>query len=225
MTDVCGMLPFFLFGPDRPDQLYRLLTCTLVPAGLAHLLLALAFQLAFLRDLEMMLGAARAAAVYLVSGAFGTLVSAALVDAAPESGPSGAVFGVVGLIFVEAYRARSVLRRPWRAIAILAGVVAVFALCGLFPWVDNFAHLSGLAMGAVVSMAVVPTLEEDTGAARVRRALWGLGAAAAFALVLGGFLASSESFCQPCRYLSCVPLQRDFCAEQKFHFDKRQRYF
>ena len=221
MSDVCGMLPFFLFGPDHPDQLYRLLTCTLVPAGLAHLALALAFQLTFLRDVEMLLGAPRTALVYLGSGAFGTLVSAALVDAAPESGPSGAAFGILGLLLAEAHRSRAVLRRPGRALALIAAVVLAFAACGVFPWVDNLAHLSGFTMGVALSLSVMPTLRR----ARIERAIWGVSAVAVFTVVLVLFLTTSETFCHFCKYLSCVPIVRDFCAEQKFHFDKKQRFF
>ncbi len=70
-------------------------------------------------------------------------MSASFVEAAPEAGPSGAVFGVLGLMLAEVHRARSILRRPWRAAGTLLLVLLLFVLIGLFPWVDNFAHLAG----------------------------------------------------------------------------------
>ncbi len=219
------MLPFA--SPSSPDQIYRLLTAPFLCAGIVHLLVALAFQLSLLRDVELLLGSPRTALLYLSSGAFGCLVSAALVESAPESGPSGAIFGVLGLLVAEVVRARAVLLRPDRAILILTTIVAALLLCGLFPWVDNFAHLSGFAMGLSTSMALLPTLTIESGriSPRIQRVFWGLFSAVVFLSVLVAFLTTDGTLCRWCRFFSCVPLSKDFCAEQTFNFEQRRRLF
>ncbi len=79
-------------------------------------------------------------------------------------------------------------------------------------------------MGFALSMSLMPTL--DIGArSRRSRLLWAASAALVFTVTLTAFLLTSGDLCAFCRYLSCVPLAKDFCAEQKFQYHDRHRYF
>ena len=48
------------------------------------------------------------------------------------------------------------LKYPEMAVLKLVGVMAVFFLFGLLPWIDNYAHMFGFIFGFLVSYAIMP---------------------------------------------------------------------
>ena len=225
VQDVCGLLPFL--HRDHPDQLYRLLLSLFLNAGAVHLAATAAFHAYFMADVERMCGPAVLAAVYLTSGAAGNLASTLFVPYKSECGPSGAVFGVAGVMVAEVVRAWPVLRSPWRALGQMAAVLAIFLVLGIFPWVDNFAHLAGFATGLVMAVVLLPRVSEDwRDNAWTLKRLWPLAAVAAVLMaMLTAFVLYSGEICSFCHYFSCIPVTRDFCAEQEIFFGKKKRYF
>jgi membrane associated rhomboid family serine protease len=143
---------------------YRLLTATVLHAGLTHLAFNM-FALWFLGSaLEPMLGSTRFAAVYLLSALGGAVVSYAFSSPfIPSVGASGAVFGLLGSIYVA-------LRRQQRDVTSITVVLAINVVLGfVVDGIDWRAHLGGLITGGLVTMAV-------THAPRGRQTLALLGA-------------------------------------------------
>jgi rhomboid protease GluP len=137
---------------------WRLVTVALVHGSLPHL----AFNALALWSLgglaEAFYGRARLAAILAAGTAFATLASVAWTDA-NAVGASGGVFAVVGAVLAFALRARGLLPEPLRRRLVrdmlwIVGVNVAFGLT--VPYVDNAAHLGGLAAGAVLGAALGP---------------------------------------------------------------------
>jgi rhomboid protease GluP len=108
---------------------------------------------------EHAFGGARTALVYFVSGVTGALLSVA-AGPGPSVGASGAIFGVIAAVVVVLYRHqdRFYLRdkRIGFVLAMWAGWQILTGLAN--PFIDNFAHLGGLAGGALAALPLRPRL-------------------------------------------------------------------
>jgi rhomboid protease GluP len=131
---------------------WRLFSAMFLHGGPDHLLGNLLVLYIVGMACEHALGAARTAVVYLASGLCGSALSVAM-GPGPSVGASGAIFGVTAAVIVILARHRETFhvrdKRIGAVLAIWAGyqLVIGFAL----PFVDNFAHLGGLAGGATAA--------------------------------------------------------------------------
>ncbi|XP_043241505.1 inactive rhomboid protein 2-like isoform X2 [Amphibalanus amphitrite] len=222
LDDVCGMIPFY--DPDSPDQFYRLWTSIFLHAGIIHLVFTILIQFFFLRDLEKMAGALRIAIIYIVSGIAGNLASAIFVPYRAEVGPAGSQFGLLACHFVEVINVWPMLQRPWRALLRLLGLTFVLFLIGLLPWVDNYAHIFGFIVGFLLSYALLPYVSfgpYDRARKKVLIAVCVTTVTLLILFLLVLFYVTPFYECKVCEYLNCLPLTRDFCAEQNINFDRR----
>jgi len=226
MNDVCGMLPFH--SPDLSDQFYRLWTSLFLHAGVLHLMVSIAFQMVIMRDLEKLAGPLRIGIIYLGSGITGNLASALFVPYRAEVGPSGSHFGLLACLCVEVLHAWPLLGKPWRALGRLLVTVAFLFIAGLLPWIDNFAHIFGFIAGGLLSYTFLPFITVGSYDRRRKLVLIGisLGVAAVLlttlVLLLYVWPIQDSSVIQTLGYLNCIPITRDFCAEQNIHFNKRE---
>ena len=99
------------------------------------------------------------AIIYVVSGLAGSVLSVVLSQG-PSVGASGAIFGVLGAVVVtlERHKDRFYVRdkRIGLVLAIWAGYQILTGLAT--PYIDNGAHLGGLAGGAAAAMLLTPRL-------------------------------------------------------------------
>lgn len=223
MEDVCGMLPFV--QRHVPDQFYRLWTSLFLHAGLLHLILTVFIQLYLMRDMEKVCGPFRMAVIYLVSGMAGNLASAIFIPYRAEAGPAGAQFGVVATLIVEVLNVWPILIAPSVALGKLLAIVLIFFLLGLLPWVDNYAHIVGFLTGFLLSYALMPYIAFDrTIHSRTRRAVLIILCLLCVVLILGilfvVFYFTPIYNCSWCKYLTCIPFTKDFCADQNINFKK-----
>lgn len=116
-------------------------------------------------QVERLFGHVRYAAVYLLGGLAGSVLSAALGGGDSYSvGASGAVFAVIGAQFVYLYQHRKLLgvrgRAQMRSLIYLAAINLVFGaltgVAGAGIIVDNWAHLGGLIGGLILTWAIGP---------------------------------------------------------------------
>lgn len=129
---------------------WRLLSSGFLHFGPLHLLVNM-FALYILgRDLEVLLGRWRFAAVYLVSLLGGS--AAVMLFADPRSltaGASGAIFGLMGGLVV-------VLLRLRRSVSAAVAIIAINVVIGLsVPGISLAGHLGGLVVGAAATAALV----------------------------------------------------------------------
>jgi len=108
---------------------------------------------------EHALGFAQTAVVYFTSALTGAGLSMAF-GPGPSVGASGAIFGVLASVVVVLIRYRHQFYvRDKRIAVVLAAWAAWQVLTGLAsPFIDNFAHLGGIAGGALVTLGMKPRL-------------------------------------------------------------------
>ncbi len=160
------------------DQWWRLLSCTFLHGGLLHL----AFNMYALKVLgemaERLFGSAMFGMVYLLSGLGGSIASLGWTLAeTPQTfsvGASGAVFGLMGALLGFALaRRQSVPPRVFKGLtrSALFFIGINIAIGFSLSFVDNAAHLGGLAVGVPVGALLSRDLPPAPQPAAALRAL------------------------------------------------------
>ena len=197
---------------------YSLFTNVLFCFRILHLALTVALQYWLMRDLEKMAGAARIALIYMGSGMVGNLASAIFVPYRAEVGPAGAHFGLLACCMVEVIHQWHMLKYPEMAILKLVGITAVFFLAGLLPWVDNYAHLFGFIFGFLLSYAILPFVTFGRLYDRRRKLVLIVVCLSSIVFLFVGllllFYITPIHDCEVCKYFNCIPITKDFCADQ-----------
>ena len=155
---------------DKPavaaGEIWRLWTVTLVHGGdpddptfaLIHLALNM-YALYICGPLvEQIWGPIRMVLFYLVAAAGGSIATFAFGDAPGGVGASGAIFGLFGILFAASRLHLPMLDRRGRALLGQVGsLIVINILIGFsLGFVDNVAHLGGLAAGVLVGVAFPP---------------------------------------------------------------------
>jgi membrane associated rhomboid family serine protease len=169
-----------LFGPLVADgEWYRIITAGFLHAGLLHLgfNMFLLFQLGSM--LEPALGRLRFGATYLVSLLTGSLGVLLLSPNSLTVGASGAVFGLMGLMFV-AQRARGL--DPWSSgIGSTIGINLLITFT--IPGISIGGHVGGLVGGLACGWLLYEG-SQTMGKQQALAAVVALGAAAAVGCIL-----------------------------------------
>lgn len=163
-----------LFGPAVADgEWYRLITSGFLHAGLLHLFMNMYLLHLLGSVLEPAFGRARFAAIYatsLLSGSLGVMV---LDPDALTVGASGAVFGLMGALFI-AHQARGV--DPWASgIGPTIGINLLFTFT--IPGISVGGHVGGL-LGGLASGWLLVHAARSVGTRPALAAVVGLGVAA-----------------------------------------------
>lgn len=138
---------------------WRLESATFLHAGWDHLVGNCLVLYVVGMACEHAFGVARTAVVYAASGLAGSILSAALTPG-PSVGASGAIFGVVAAVIVVLYRHqhRFYLRDKRIGFVLLIWAAYQISTGLLNPYVDNYAHVGGLAGGASAALLLEPRL-------------------------------------------------------------------
>lgn len=116
------------------------------------------------------------------------------------------------------------LKHPDQALLKLIGITTVLFLIGLLPWVDNYAHLFGFVFGFLLSYALLPFVSFGPYDKRKKVVLiWVclLSVVFLFTALVVLFYVIPVYDCEVCNNFNCLPLTRDFCAEQNINFKHR----
>ncbi len=140
-------------------ELWRLGTSMFLHGGVDHLIGNMIVLFIVGMACEHALGTARTAFVYLTAGCAGAILSL-VMRTGPSVGASGAIFGLLAAVVVVLYRYRDRFHLRDKRIAIVLVAWAGYqVLSGLAtPLIDNFAHLGGIAGGALAAFIVTPRL-------------------------------------------------------------------
>lgn len=145
-------------------ELWRLLTSTFVHVGIFHLLLNMYALIQVGHILEIHFGKHRYALVYLVTGIFASLSSAAFNENVVSVGASGAIFGLYGLL-VSLLITKSLKITPEERQALLTGTLTFVGYNVMFGFaksgIDNAAHIGGLLSGFVIGFIYNPFIKEQ----------------------------------------------------------------
>lgn len=148
-------------------QWWRLLTATFVHVGIIHLATNMwcLWNLGLLG--EPLLGGFGIAAVYVLTGVAGNLLSSAVNPGIVGAGASGAVFGIAGILILLLNSPhlpfpRAELRRLRRSVIYFAAInLAIGASTLLYSGgikIDNMAHLGGFLSGLGMGVPLAPLL-------------------------------------------------------------------
>jgi len=138
---------------------WRLMSAMFLHGGVDHILGNIVVLYIVGLACEHAFGGARTALVYFASGIAGGLLSMSM-GPGPSVGASGAIFGVIAAVIVVLYRWQDRFyvrdKRIGFVLLIWAGWQILTGLAS--PFIDNFAHLGGLAGGALAALALRPRL-------------------------------------------------------------------
>ena len=157
------------------NEWWRLVTAMFLHAGLLHIGFNMMALMQLGPPLEELYGSARYLFFYVLTGAFGFLVSS--LTGHFSLGASGALLGLVGLLLAITTKRGGAYMRDLRS-RLIGNVVILFALgfSGVMA-MDNFAHGGGLAAGFLLGKLVADRKPVTAGERRTAYALgWLAGA-------------------------------------------------
>jgi len=214
--------PFF--GPDESTLLlfgakqgslilrgdwWRFFTAIFVHSGLIHILLSLLFMIQT-NEVEKETGFWRTVIVFCSSGVYGYVLSSLLIPNVISNGPTGALFGFVGLQIADLISSWRMMNSPCQKLSRFVFTSMVCIIIGLTPFLDNFMHIGGFFMGFLTALMLLPNLSFDIWDQKCH----GVIAFLAFPLwstvfvfsivVFFRSISSGSQWCSWCQYLNCV---------------------
>jgi membrane associated rhomboid family serine protease len=138
---------------------WRILTSAFFHLGLIHLGFNMYVLYLYGPIVERMYGRLEYAAIYLLCAAGGSVLTILVDPRQFAAGASGAIFGIIGLLFAVSRRHHAVLGREGRSVMAGIGSYLVFLLLFTFlvPNISWTGHLGGLVVGAVLGFLLPPT--------------------------------------------------------------------
>ncbi|KAL5069934.1 hypothetical protein RYX36_020821 [Vicia faba] len=204
------------------NQWWRLLTCIWLHAGIIHLLLNM-MCIVFI-SIRLQLGFLRMGLIYLLSGFGGSVLSSLFIQNSISVGASGALFGLLGAKLSELLANWTIYSDKLTALLDLLTIIVINLVIGIFPLVDNFAHIGGFATGLLLGFILLPRpqygwLEQPCLPAGIRlkskfKAYQYILVIVSLILLIVGLsiglvmLFKGENgydHCHWCHYLTCVP--------------------
>ncbi|KAI9282549.1 rhomboid family-domain-containing protein [Sporodiniella umbellata] len=210
LEELCGFGGFF-GGP--PNQNFRFVLPIFMHAGVLHFFINMLTHLRLGVDLEKTLGTPRYAILYLASGIWGFVLSAMLSSPSSAStGCSGALFGLIGYMFIDVLIRWKQLAHPLRDLMSLLMSTIISLIIGLFPGLDNFAHLGGFVVGILMGLLIAPKFPMTTLKTKLLmcavRFLALVGLIVLFVVTIHQLYSVTDpsTICPNCKYLSCIPV-------------------
>ena len=143
----------------RRGEWWRILTSAFFHLGPIHLAFNMYVLYIYGPIAERMYGRVEYAAIYLLCAAGGSVLTILVDPIQFAAGASGAIFGLVGLLFVVSRRHHAVLGGEARRMIAGIGSYLVFLLIFTFvvPGISWTGHLGGLIVGATLGFLLPPT--------------------------------------------------------------------
>jgi len=144
---------------------WRIFTSAFFHLGPLHLAFNMYVLYLYGQIAERMYGRIEYAAIYLLCAAGGSVLTILVDPQQFAAGASGAIFGLVGLLFVVSRRHHAVLGGEARRMMAGIGSYLVFLLLFTFivPNISWTGHLGGLIVGAILGFLLPPTGVETLG--------------------------------------------------------------
>ncbi|MCU1515037.1 MAG: rhomboid family intrarane serine protease [Microbacteriaceae bacterium] len=145
------------FGPYAETQPWRLVTSVFLHVSILHILFNMFSVFVFGPIMERMLGRARFAALFLLSGIAGSVAVLLIAPTTPVAGASGAIFGLLGAYFV-------IQRHLGGTNTQLLIVIGLNLVLSFVPGLGIAwqAHVGGLLVGALVGFIFVRTRNRNS---------------------------------------------------------------
>jgi len=138
------------FGPliDK-GEIYRLFTANFLHGGIIHLAFNMYALYSIGPQVEELYGRVKYIIIYLLSGIGCSFLSYYMSPNTLSIGASGAIFGLLGALFIYALKNKNSLKKG--AIGNLLMVIGVNLYIGMtLPNIDNYGHIGGLIVGVIL---------------------------------------------------------------------------
>jgi len=209
----CGLA---MVDPNTPDQWYRFIIPIFLHGGILHYAGNMMFQLSIAVQVERAAGSLRMMLIYMIAGIGGNIVSAIFSPNVPTVGCNGALFGLLGVAYVDLIQSWRIVEHPWKKLGYTIMQSAVYLLVGTIPFIDNWAHIGGFVFGIFGAIIFLPYLTFGQWDSIKKRLIMFLCIPILVVLFFVGFLIFYEiqgtEFCPQCKYLQCIPYTEDFCT-------------
>lgn len=147
------------WAPVAAGEWWRIITSAFFHLGLLHIGMNMYVLYLYGPVVERMYGSVEFAAIYLLSAAGGSVLTILVDRQQAAVGASGAIFGLIGLLFVVGRRHHALLGpQARRVLAGMGGYIAFLLLFTfLVPGISWTGHVGGLAVGVVLGFILPPT--------------------------------------------------------------------
>lgn len=140
-------------------EYWRILTGAATHGSVLHVAMNCYAFYSFGSIVEMLSNRAHLAIVFLLSALGGGVLSLIFLPGGISVGASGGIVGIIGYLLIYAFRRRQFISAEFRkSLLINIGFMLIYGLV-LYNVIDNFAHIGGLATGAVYGLLQIPTDE------------------------------------------------------------------
>jgi len=210
LSDYCGL---GMNIGDKPNQWYRFITAIFLHSGLLHLFFNLTFQIRTGIDMEKDFGSWRIGIIYMATGIFG-FVFGAYNSRLPSVGCSGALYGLIGCLFLDLIQSWKIIVNPWRELVKMIIVIVASLSIGLCHFIDNSAHVGGFVSGILTGLIFLPTITFSKRDLRIKRTAMIVSVFVtiyAFIWVFRTFYYENQK-CKWCKYINCIDY-KDWCKE------------
>ena len=147
-----------------------------------------------------------------------------------QVGPSGSLYGLLGVQLVELLQSWKLIDHPWlELIKLLINIIVLLGntlllgniahympvALGLLPYIDNFANIGGFIFGVLSSFILVPFISIGKWDRLSKLCLISISLPVIVILFFISFIifynVQDSDFCSWCKYLNCIPITDDFC--------------
>jgi membrane associated rhomboid family serine protease len=138
---------------------WRIFTSAFFHLGLIHIGFNMYVLYLYGPIVERMYGPIEYALIYLLCAAGGSVLTILVDQDQFAAGASGAIFGLIGMLFVVSRRHHAMLGREARSMMAGLGSYVVFLLVFTFlvPGISWTGHIGGLVVGGVLGFVLPPT--------------------------------------------------------------------
>ena len=129
---------------------YRLISSMFLHFNFEHILMNMLSLFIFGKIVESIIGSWRMLIIYIISGLYGNFVSLSFNTTTISVGASGAIFGLIGSIFVIMYLSKNFNKKMIGQFLIALVVLIVFSL--FMSNINIMAHLGGFISGVLITL-------------------------------------------------------------------------
>ncbi|ORX45773.1 hypothetical protein BCR36DRAFT_108329 [Piromyces finnis] len=212
LSDYCG---FGMEVGEYPNQWYRFILPIFLHSGLLHLFFNLTFQIRTGVDMEKDFGTWRIGIIYMATGIFG-FIFGAYNSVIPSVGCSGALYGLIGCLFLDLIQSWKIIVNPWRELVKMLIIIAASFAIGLCSFIDNSAHVGGFISGILTGLIFLPTISFSKTDLRIKRSAMIVSIFVTifvFQWVIKTFYSENQK-CKWCKYINCIDY-KDWCDAYK----------
>ncbi|MFL7796873.1 rhomboid family intramembrane serine protease [Clostridium chauvoei] len=131
-------------------QIFRFITSAFLHGGIIHIIFNMMALKIIGVQVEQVYGRKKYAVIYFASAIGSSALSYILSPQSISVGASGAVFGLLGAMFMFGYKNRKNIGKEYM-INIIQVIILNIAIGLTVPNIDNFGHIGGLIVGSLIA--------------------------------------------------------------------------